>query len=92
VVAFEHNIVPVIEADIAAVLSQFKSLAVQTVLDLAKAEMNVLTGAEKQSTVVTTLFQAVEAAGKEVAIQDLRMFAQQAFDAVAGALAPPVAP
>ena len=86
---FEHTIVPVIESDVASVLSQFKNLAVTTVLNLAKAEMSVLTGAEKQSTVVTTVFQAVEAAGKEVAIQDVRMLAQQAFDAVGSALAPP---
>lgn len=86
VVSFEHNIVPIIEADIVAVLSQFKDLAIQTVLNLAKAEFADLTGQEKQSTVVTTIFQAAEAAGKQVAIEDARMFAQQTYDAVASAL------
>lgn len=85
-VEFEHTIVPVIEADIVAVLSQFKTLAIQTVLNLAQAEFNALSGAEKQSNVVTTVFQASEAAGKAVAIQDVRMFAQQAYDAVATTL------
>jgi signal transduction histidine kinase len=36
-VSIEHTIVPVIEADIATVLSQFSGLAVQTVLNFAKA-------------------------------------------------------
>lgn len=79
---FEHRIVPVIEADIVAVLGQFKQLAIDTVLNFAKAEFDNLTGAEKHSNVVTTVFQAAEAAGKQVAIQDVRMFAQQAYDAV----------
>lgn len=81
-IEIEHNIVPVIEADIVAVLSQFKQLAIDTVLNFAQAEFNNLTGAEKQSNVVTTVFQAAEAAGKNMAIQDARLLAQQAYDAV----------
>jgi len=88
-IEFEHTIVPVIEADIAATLDQFKSLAVTTILNLAKSEFVAISGQEKQSTVVTTVFQAAEAAGKSIAIQDVRMFAQQAYDAVAGELTPP---
>lgn len=87
-VEIEHTIVPVIEADVVAVLSQFKTLAIQTILDLAKAEFAALTGAEKQSNVVTTVFQAAEAAGTTIAIQDVRMFAQQAYDAVASTIKP----
>lgn len=82
-VSFEHTVIPIIEADVVAILSQFKTLAVQTVLSLAQAEFAALSGSEKQSTVVTTVFQAAEAQGLNVAIQDVRMFAQQAYDAVA---------
>lgn len=82
-VEIEHNIVPVVEADLVAALTQFKQLAISTVLNLAKAEFNVLTGQEKQSSVVTTVFQAAEAQGVQLGISDVRGFAQDVFTAVA---------
>lgn len=84
----EETIVPLIEADAVAVLSQFKTLAIQTVISLGAGELSALSGQEKQSTVVTTVFQAAQAAGKQVAIEDVRMFAQQAYNAVATTLVP----
>lgn len=88
VVEFEHTIVPIIEADIVAVLSQFKTLAVKTVIEMGAAGMAQLSGGEKFGTVVTRVFMAAQAAGKQVAIEDVRLLAQQAFNAVSGALAP----
>lgn len=77
-----QKVKPVVEADVVAVLSQFKKLAVQTVINLGKAEFASLTGAEKQGTVITTIFQAAEAAGKDLAISDARLLGQQAYDYV----------
>lgn len=79
----EHNIVPVVESDLVAALTQFKQLAITTVLNLAKSEFDVLTGQEKQSSVVTTVFQAAEAKGVQLGIADVRGFAQDVFTAVA---------
>lgn len=87
-VAFEANIVPVIEADVVALLSQFKSLAVQTVLSLAGAAGAAMTGEEKLGTVVTTVLQSAETQGKAIALGDAQTLAQQAFNAVGTALAP----
>jgi hypothetical protein len=87
-VALEKSIVPVVEADIATVLSQFKTLAIQMVLQMAQGGLAAATGAEKQGVVITSVFQAAEAAGKQIAIQDAQMLAQQAFTAVATALKP----
>lgn len=84
----EATIVPLIESDAATILSQFKTLAIQTVISLGAAELSALSGQEKQSTVVTTVYQAAQAAGKQIAIQDVRMFAQQAYNAVATQLVP----
>lgn len=84
----EANIVPTIEADIVMVLSQFKELAIQTVLQFASAEFATLTGQEKQGNVVTTIFQAAEAAGKTIAITDAQLLAQQAYNAVKVNLTP----
>lgn len=84
----EANIVPTIEADIVMVLSQFKDLAIQTVMQFASAEFANMTGQEKNGNVVTTVFQAAEAAGKNIAIQDAQLLAQQAYNAVATNLAP----
>lgn len=83
----EHDIVPVAEADIVAVLSQFKQLAIDTVLKFAAAEFGSLTGNEKQGNVVTAVIQAAEAEGKTIALQDAAMLAQQAYDAVKTAAA-----
>lgn len=84
----EATIVPLIESDAATILSQFKTLAIQTVIALGSAELSALSGQEKQSTIVTTVYQAAQAAGKQIAIQDVRMFAQQAYNAVATQLTP----
>lgn len=81
--ALEHNIVPVIEADIATALSQFKTVAVNTVMSLATTEFANLTGAQKQAITLNTIVQSAIAAGKTVAIQDAKVLAQQAFNAVA---------
>lgn len=82
-VQVENSIVPVVEADLVAALSQFKQLAITTVLNLAKSEFDVLTGQEKQSSVVTTVFQAAEEKGVQLGISDVRGFAQDVFTAVA---------
>ncbi len=86
--ALEANIVPVIESDVAAVLSQSKGLAITLVTQFAGEAFQTVSGAEKIGTVATAVYQAAIGAGKNIAIQDAVMFAQQAFNAVAAALAP----
>lgn len=79
----EANIVPIIEQDVATVLGQFKTLAVQTVLQMAQGVNAALSGQEKLGTVITTVIQAAEAAGLQIALEDATMFSQQAYNAVA---------
>lgn len=81
-VQFEHNAVPVIEADLVLVLSQFKSLAVSMITTLATAEFANLTGGQKNTITVNTIIQSALAAGKPIALQDAQVLAQQAFNAV----------
>ena len=82
-IAIEQQIVPVIESDIVLLLGQFKQVAVAAVLSAASQG---LTGNEKLGTVVTAVFQAAEASGVTIALNDAQMFAQQAYNAVATAL------
>lgn len=81
--ALEQNIVPVIEADLVAVFNQLKDIAISTVLDLASS---ALSGKEKLSTVVTTVFQTAEAQALSIGLDDARLLAQQAYNAVAAAV------
>jgi len=89
-IALEHTIVPVVESDIATVLSQFKTVALNTVMSLASAEFNNLTGAQKNAITTNTIVQAAVASGKTIAQQDAQMLAQQAYNALATTLAPAV--
>jgi hypothetical protein len=84
----EANIAPVVESDVATVLSQFKALAISLVTQFAGDAFKAVSGEEKIGTLVTAVYQAAVGAGKNIAIQDAQMFAQQAFNAVAVALAP----
>lgn len=87
-IAIEHDIVPVIEQDIALVLSQFQGVAVNTVLQLASSAFSNLSGSQKNLITVNTIVQAAIANGKQIAIQDAQMLAQQAYNAVASAVTP----
>lgn len=87
-VSIEHNILPVIETDVATVLSQFKGLAISLVVQFAGDAFKAVSGEEKLGTVVTAVYQAAVGAGKTLAIQDAQLFAQQAYNAVATAVAP----
>ena len=88
VVAVERTIVPVIETDITTVLSQFKTVALGTVMSLATAEFANLTGTQKNAITVNTIVQSAIAAGKTLALQDAQMLAQQAYHAVATSVTP----
>lgn len=85
-IAIEHDIVPVIEQDIAIVLSQFQGVAVNTILSLASTSFSNLSGTQKNQITVNAIVQAALANGKQIAIQDAQMLAQQAYNAVASTL------
>jgi hypothetical protein len=73
---------PVIVAEAATVLSQFKSVAISTVMMLAQAEYANLTGAQKNGITANTILQAAAASGKALALDDAKTLAQGAFDAL----------
>lgn len=82
IVSLEHTLVPVVEQDIALVLSQFKGVAVQMIMTLAQAEFANLSGTQKNAITVATIVNSAKAAGKQLAIQDAQLLAQQAFNAL----------
>lgn len=86
VTAEEHKIVPIIQQDLVVVLSQFKTLAINTVLMLATMEFNNLTGAQKNTITANTILQAAIASGKQLGKQDAIMLAQQAFNELAASV------
>jgi hypothetical protein len=79
-VTLEHNLVPAIESDLVTVLSQFKGVALNTVMSLAGAEFANLTGTQKNAITVNTIVQTALATGKAVALQDAQLLAQQAYN------------
>lgn len=81
-VQFEHAAVPVIEQDLLILLNQFKGLAVNLVTTLAQAEFENLTGTQKNTITVQTILASVKSSGKDIAVQDAQLLAQQAFNAV----------
>ena len=83
VTIIEHNIVPVVESDIATILSQLKAAAVNTVMTLAQQEFANLTGTQKNTITVNTIVQSAIASGKTILTQDAAVLAQQAYQAVA---------
>lgn len=85
--ALETSLVPVVESDIATVLSQFKTVAINTVMTLATSQFANLTGAQKNTITVNTVVQSALASGKTVALQDATMLAQQAYNALASTVA-----
>jgi hypothetical protein len=85
--AFEAKAVPVLEADLALVLSQVKGVAVTTAATLATAEFANLTGGQKQTITVNSILQTAIALGKPIAQQDAQMLAQQAFHGTQDAIA-----
>ena len=81
-VQWEHNAVPVIEQDLVLVLSQFKAFAVNMIVTLATEEFQNLTGAQKNTITVASIVSAAKSAGKDLAVQDAQLLAQQAYNAV----------
>lgn len=81
-VQFEHDAVPVIEQDLLLLLNQFKGVAVSLVTTLAQQEFENLTGAQKNTITVQTIVASAKAAGKDIAVQDAQLLAQQAYNAV----------
>lgn len=86
-ISFEKKAVPVAEADISAILSQLKGIAVSTVTTLATQEFANLTGGQKTTITANSIMQTAIAIGKPIGQQDAAMLAQQAYygfnDAVA---------
>lgn len=74
---------PVVKSEVAVVLSQLKSLAINTVVSLAQTEFSNLTGDQKHSITVNTIVQAALVQGKTLALHDAAVLAQGAFDALA---------
>lgn len=74
---------PVVKSEVAEVLSQLKTLALNTVVSLAQTEFENLTGGQKHSITTNTIMQAALASGKQLALQDAATLAQGAFDALA---------
>ncbi len=79
----EHTLVPTVEADIVLVLSQFKSVALDTVMALAQQEFANLTGTQKQDITVQSILGAAKNAGKVIVQQDAVLLAQQAYQGLA---------
>src|SRR5258706_14846469 len=75
-VYLEHTFVPILEQDIVLVLSQFKGLAVNIIMTLAKQEFDNLTGGQKNIITVQTILSAAASGGKEIALQDAQILAQ----------------
>lgn len=84
---WEGAIVPVVKADLVTVLGQFKTVALNTVMQLATAEFANLTGAQKNTITTNTIVQAALANGKQIGIQDAQMLAQQAYNGLGAAVA-----
>lgn len=78
------NLGPVVSAEAKVVLSQFKAIAIDTVVMLARAEFASLSGAQKNSITANTIMQSAVASGKTVLLSDAASFAQDAFDALNG--------
>jgi hypothetical protein len=70
-----------IRPEIVLLLSQFKTIAINTVAALAQAEFANLTGGQKQSITINTIVQAALLQGKTLAIADASVLAQSAYDA-----------
>ena len=77
---------PVIVADVEALLKELCQLAIGAVLAEAP---KVISGSEKFSSAVTNVFQTVEARGKAVAIENVRMAVQSAYQMVKFAISKP---
>lgn len=84
---FETKAVPVIEADLAAILSQVKNVATQLAANLATQEFANLTGAQKQTITINSVMATAVALGKPIAQQDAQMLAQQAYYGTQDAIA-----
>lgn len=82
-VAVAKNIVPVVEAAVVTGLGQLKDLAIQTVTAFAGAEFDHLTGNDKHSQSVTTVFQTAEANGIAVGIADVQALIKNTYDVLA---------
>jgi len=73
---------PLVKSEAAILLGQLKTIALNTVVSLAQAEFDSLTGAQKHTITANTIVQAAIASGKSVALQDAKTLAQGAFDAL----------
>lgn len=85
-VTIEHNLIPIVEQDLALLLSQFKSLAVTMVTTLATQEFQNLTGGQKNTITVNTIVAAAKSAGKTIAAQDANLLAQQVYNGLISTL------
>lgn len=79
-IAEEAVIVPVIEKDVALVLSQLKPVAFNLITTLAGVAFNNLTGTQKNSITAGAIVGAAMAQGKTLALQDAQLLAQQAYN------------
>lgn len=77
---------PIVEADLVLVLSQLKTVALNTIMALATAEFQNLTGTQKNTITVNTIVQSAVASGKTIALQDAQLLAQQSYNALATAV------
>lgn len=89
---FEAKAVPVIEADLVAIGSQVKGVAVSLASTLAMQEFSNLTGAQKQAITVKSIMATAVALGKPLVENDAIMFAQQAYHGSQDAIATLAAP
>lgn len=83
-IVIEQKIEPVIESGLALAVTQFGQLAVQTVVNLMGAAGAALSGGEKLNLTVTTVTDAAQKAGVQLAAHDATALAQNAYIAVMG--------
>jgi len=84
--AAEVRIVPILEADLVGIFSQFIGVAQSLIVKFASAEYDVLTGAQKQSNVATLLAESMQSAGHDImaiGMTAVTGFVKQTFDALA---------
>lgn len=83
-VKIEQEVEPVVESSFAQAVSQFGQLAVSTVTNLMTSAGAALSGGEKLNLTVTTITDAAEQAGVQLAAADATALANNAYTAVMG--------
>lgn len=85
----EKVIVPVVESAVVAIFSNFKKIAMDLIVEVGETAVEGATGQEKHSTVVTKLWQEIQAAGhtvEDVGQSAVSGFVKDTYDAMAAAL------